>query len=440
MRGRTTLLLAMLIAATLGGYFAGSLLLPNDDGARLPGRHEACERCHTPSGEAPHAACLECHDASLATAEEPHPEGELEGPRHAARTASHDARACVLCHREHTAHRTHAGGVTFPLHLCGLCHQDIARRLPSHQGFTFDGCVRAGCHRFHDDPGKHLLELVARPAPTVAAVVRAAATKPARVSRPLRADEADAPAPAQTPAAVREWLSTSHAKAGVNCSACHDVRDAATGVVEWRERPGNVSCGGCHGDQEQGFLHGRHGVRTSVGLSPLTPERARRSMKGGARGHALGCDACHSAHAYDTTRAALEACVGCHDDRHTRAYFATRHARAWDKEQSREAPAGTGVSCATCHLPRKTRRVRGVDELRVEHDVSAPLRPRDKMARAVCLPCHELEFSIDALADDDLVARNFNGRPAAPSLEMVEPRGRADREDRESARGGAAPR
>jgi hypothetical protein len=60
----------------------------------------------------------------------------------------------------------------------------------------------------------------------------------------------------------------------------------------------------------------------------------------------------------------------------------------------------------------------------VDHDQNANLRPRDKMLRTVCLSCHGLGFSIDALADGDLVDRSFNGRPSVhvPSLDMAERR------------------
>ena len=34
------------------------------------------------------------------------------------------------------------------------------------------------------------------------------------------------------------------------------------------------------------------------------------------------------------------------------------------------------------------------------------------MIRAVCLDCHGLEFSLDALADARLIDRNFTGTPA----------------------------
>jgi hypothetical protein len=69
-------------------------------------------------------------------------------------------------------------------------------------------------------------------------------------------------------------------------------------------------------------------------------------------------------------------------------------------------------------------RQRGASVVRVDHDQNDNLRPRDKMLRSVCLACHGLGFAIDALADRELVDRNFNGRPSihVGSLDMVETR------------------
>ena len=44
------------------------------------------------------------------------------------------------------------------------------------------------------------------------------------------------------------------------------------------------------------------------------------------------------------------------------------------------------------------------------------------MIRPVCMNCHGLGFSIDALADKKLLINNFNGRPAVhiESIDMAE--------------------
>ncbi len=57
----------------------------------------------------------------------------------------------------------------------------------------------------------------------------------------------------------------------------------------------------------------------------------------------------------------------------------------------------------------------------MQHNQNANLRPNEKMLRSVCLECHSLGLSIDALADPELVRRNFGGQPArhVPSIEMA---------------------
>ena len=40
------------------------------------------------------------------------------------------------------------------------------------------------------------------------------------------------------------------------------------------------------------------------------------------------------------------------------------------------------------------------------------LQPNEKMIRGVCMKCHGLSFSIDALADPVLIERNFQGQPS----------------------------
>jgi hypothetical protein len=75
-------------------------------------------------------------------------------------------------------------------------------------------------------------------------------------------------------------------------------------------------------------------------------------------------------------------------------------------------------------LPRETRRLHGADVVAVQHNQNLNLRPADKMLRGVCMDCHGLGFALDALADPELVRRNFAGHPAdhVPSLDWAERR------------------
>jgi formate-dependent nitrite reductase cytochrome c552 subunit len=144
-------------------------------------------------------------------------------------------------------------------------------------------------------------------------------------------------------------------------------------------------------------------------------------MRAKAAHETLGCTSCHVSHGFDTQHAAADACLACHDDDHTRSWAASPHAALWQAEVQGRAPAGSGVSCATCHLPRVASRESGETVIHVEHNQNANLRPSDKMLRTSCMQCHGLAFSIDALADKALVARNFRGRPSVhvESIEMA---------------------
>jgi formate-dependent nitrite reductase cytochrome c552 subunit len=144
-----------------------------------------------------------------------------------------------------------------------------------------------------------------------------------------------------------------------------------------------------------------------------------------AKAHAaeLGCTSCHAAHRFDTRKAAVEGCTGCHRDEHTASYERSPHYALLKKEIAGEAPAGSGVSCASCHLPRIEHRApdSGAKRMLVQHNQNDNLRPNEKMIRPVCMSCHGLGFSIDALADRRLVQDNFLGQPRVhvKSTDMV---------------------
>ena len=141
-------------------------------------------------------------------------------------------------------------------------------------------------------------------------------------------------------------------------------------------------------------------------------------MKSAASHNELSCSSCHTDHRFDTKAAAVDACIACHDDEHTLAYKRSKHYELWLAERSGTGPAGSGVSCATCHLPRGHD-----DEGRVvaQHNQNDNLRPNEKMVRTVCNHCHGVAFSIDALADPELIMQCFEGRPARhiESLDMA---------------------
>ena len=378
-----------------------------------------CDACHTSEfggREVLQDACVNCHGAELKRAKDAHPKSKFTDPRNADRTAILDARYCVTCHTEHQPEVTVSMGLTLQKDYCVKCHHDIAKDRPSHKDLGFDTCASAGCHNFHDNRGiyedfllKHRNEPENKPIAMVNAL-----DKSRREGPLLTVADIDAPASLNYEQLFKaDWSETLHAKQGVNCSGCHQIKDKLTGVKSWIKKPGFEVCRDCHKQQVAGFLDGRHGMRLKQGLSPMTPSMARDPMKDTAAHKPLGCESCHSEHRYNTTEASVTACQNCHNDEHSNAYKDSPHYTLWVKAASGQIDSKQGVSCATCHMPREiVEDSSGNRTVIVQHNQNDNLRPNEKMLRSVCIDCHGLGFSIDALADPDLVRRNFRGKPA----------------------------
>ena len=409
--------------------------------------------------------CQTCHDAELKASNDSHPRKKFRNPRMADFWEQVDARLCTSCHVEHKPEITRPGAVTLAMDYCIACHsegkQDVRVNRPSHAGLGFETCATAGCHNFHDNRALYEDFLVKHAdAPWLAAspVHRIeAAQRSARAARATYAASFSAPAtyvasfsaPVTEGAEVEAWAHSAHA-AEVTCAACHapdagDEPDEAAVLANWIDAPGTESCATCHKAEAKTFRISRHGMRQhpkiakprdpvkelkALGIKidkkgelaetlraylsdperpgAMTVAESRLPMKQKAMDKALTCISCHGPHEADTRMAAVESCASCHDDRHTRAYFASSHYRLWQAELAGEAAPGTGVSCATCHLP-KEETSKGIVTNHNQNDI---LRPNEKMIRPVCMDCHGLGFAIDALADPDLVARNFQGAPS----------------------------
>lgn len=373
-------------------------------------------------------ACLQCHAAELKIANDTHPEKKFTDPRNADLIAVLDARRCITCHVEHEPDMTRSIGLTLPTDYCFRCHADIGNERPSHQGLGFDTCASAGCHNFHDNRAlyedflsKHLdepdvLDEATGPAPNMTQFLH---LFEGIATEPLSATEQDAPVDVNLDSTLLyEWENTAHAQAGVNCQNCH----TQSGV--WKNELTHRACQTCHSSEVDGFLKGKHGMRLAQELSPMSPGIARLPMKSEAHARNLTCVSCHSAHRFDRRYAAVNACLFCHNDTHSLAYTHSQHFALWESEMSGEAEAGSGVSCATCHLPREIHKQANIEKVVVQHNQNDSLRPNEKMIRSVCMNCHGLGFSIDALADRMLIETNFNGTPSEhiESLDMVKQR------------------
>lgn len=425
------ILLVLALAGYLGFAVTGGaehVVMPGDS---THGHHQiemVCSACHTPSMGVKQDSCNECHAEELERMNDSHPVIKFKDPRNAPRLKKLDARYCITCHREHQSEITNSMAVTLPDDYCYYCHQEIGTERPSHEGFTFDSCATAGCHNFHDNTAlyerflaNHLDEPdfkdVAQQLPRD---FYHAANK--NHGAPLSRERANMPSNVKhTEEILHDWSSTAHAAVGVNCTDCHNVKDETSGVIQWTDHPGYQACQSCHKNETKGFLEGKHGMRLAAGLSPMKPNMARIPMRADAAHRELSCASCHSGHRFDTTYAAVNACLNCHNDEHSLAYKDSRHFQVFLEAQSGARPVDAAVSCATCHMPRVERSKFGESFTMVEHNQNATLRPNDKMIRSSCIQCHGLQFTLNSLSDEELIKRNFQGRPTVfnESLELA---------------------
>jgi hypothetical protein len=359
----------------------------------------SCSECHTPGMGVQQDACLRCHGEEMKIMQDSHPKSKFADPTKANLLKKVQADECIACHTEHNPEATHSMGVTLPMNYCGFCHQEVGENRPSHKGLEFQTCATAGCHNYHDNRAlyerflrKHAEEPNLKTNRTVLAL-----SEPRVMGKPLTLEQHDAPGERTWDSALlSEWAEGLHARQGVNCSDCH------TTDTGWTDFPTPDSCASCHKEPVKGWKAGRHGMRTAAGLSPMKPEMARLHMQPHALHHELDCASCHGGHTFETQFAAVEACLQCHADKHSLAYKNTAHFQAW------ENGSPDGVSCASCHMPRRELEN---GRIGVQHNQNDNLRPNEKMIRSVCMKCHGVEFSIQALADPALKNTCYDGPP-----------------------------
>ncbi|MEE2732694.1 MAG: cytochrome c3 family protein [Pseudomonadota bacterium] len=451
---KVTLFYSLLTVAVvaLAGIWANELFLQPEKqtflvGETSHGHHQielACGTCHQSpfgGGEVLQNACMGCHAKELKAAHDSHPKSKFTDPRNADRLEQIDARYCVACHREHQPDITRDMGVTLATDFCVACHLDIAEDRPSHDGMGFETCASAGCHNFHDNRALYedfLLQHVDEPDMAATPVIAAMqAYVNAQQPAPKQAPAPDYPESSfQVTEIEKQWLHSAHATAESNCSACHGEGE------QFKAQPDALVCVDCHQPQASGFLIGKHGMRLAVKreaaesyplnpslkalkqpdarlLTPMTPSQGRLPFKADVHGESLTCNSCHGAHEYQLgTSASVDACMGCHDDGHTNQYKASPHYAQVLREAAGEVPAGSGVTCATCHMPKlESEEEPGV--FRTLHNQNDNLRPNEKMIRSVCLDCHGLQFALDSLADPALIDNNFQGRSKV-SIESIQ--------------------
>lgn len=428
-------LLWVIMVAALAGYLGFALSGQSEDvfmpGETSHGHHQiemACSVCHTTGMGVKQEACTQCHAEELERVNDSHPVIKFKDPRNAGRLEKIEATLCVTCHREHQPEITGEMGVTVPMDYCFHCHEKIGEQRPSHEGMGFDTCATAGCHNFHDNSAlyeRFLAEHLDEPDMLDVQKVKPRTFYEETIYRtdPLTQEDADMPEDIEyTHRIMHDWSTTIHAEAGVNCTDCHNGIDKESGEVVWQAKPNYESCKTCHGNETKGFLEGKHGMRLAQDLTPMTPGMAKIPMNPAAAHQDLSCASCHDSHRFNTVNAAVDSCLECHSDEHSLAYKQSPHyLNTYRPAQLGHAPLEEAVSCATCHMPRVERTKFGETFTMVDHNQNNSLRPNDKMIRSSCIQCHGLQFTLNSLADEDLIRRNFKGRPSVfvDSLELA---------------------
>lgn len=373
----------------------------------------SCNSCHVPFASVPNANCIGCHKPVLR--EDTHTGKIFDDPRWAATLENIDALHCISCHKEHLVAER---GVTVGRDFCFPCHDDVVVKRASHRAFKPDSCWDAGCHNYHDNTALNVSFLKQRlghepirPQPEV--LNRRAKTDPSK-DHPIPHYPAELTMRREIQAA---WEKSLHAKRDVNCLDCHKGEKEAFVLS-----PAEKTCARCHGFEVETFHQGKHGVKASLKLSPLTPAEARVPMKSRKpEDRKLTCSTCHDPHSVDTQKAAVEACLGCHNDPHSKSFFRSKHFALFAADQG-PRPGPRAVTCATCHLPKVKVQAKGGTRVAVNHNNTFTLQPRDRMVKEVCLSCHGLEFAMTSIFDDRLILNNFQGGPERKheTLKMVE--------------------
>jgi formate-dependent nitrite reductase cytochrome c552 subunit len=425
-----------LLASVLAAYFAFVVLKKEDKGELLIGETThghyqielSCSTCHTEAfggTEVLQDACMSCHEAELKEALDSHPRKKFTNPRNADLIQILDARYCISCHTEHKQDMTSEMGLTLPDDYCYHCHEDVGTERESHKDLAFDSCATSGCHNFHDNRALYEAFLVKNAnQPWLSELKQISLANNAKLTAVPEHQNLESSHPeisAQHPDIHSQWAGSAHQSAGVSCVSCHSPEGT------WIEKPKEEQCATCHESEFTSFTQGKHGMRLAKTLKTdsyhqsISTQEARAEFKHDAMGRHQGCVSCHSAHSFDRVSASVDACLSCHNDEHSLAFMDSSHGQLWQAVSAGDIAPEQGVSCASCHLPRVEIRKNGTKLVRVDHNQNNNLRPNEKMVRPVCMQCHSLEFSLDALADEELIKNNFSGQPSihVPSIDWA---------------------
>lgn len=238
-----------------------------------------------------------------------------------------------------------------------------------------------------------------------------------------------------TPAAVRQWQASAHARAKVLCRDCHGADHAA--IEKRAARVGAKVCGRCHARAYDEHAASRHGMGLHSGWGctrglaqrdqrecgfchepgstrPRSDIQCARFLKQSSEMAEIGCNrchqvedscaACHANHATDLRPVRDPAvCAPCHmgpDHPQWEMWQTSRHGVL-----SASSGRAVGPDCQSCHMPRGSHNVSAgltVKSGSMPLAADAAKKGRAEML-AICSTCHAAGFAARELARGDAV-------------------------------------
>ncbi|HEY6838160.1 MAG TPA: multiheme c-type cytochrome, partial [Geobacteraceae bacterium] len=239
----------------------------------------------------------------------------------------------------------------------------------------------------------------------------------------------------KTPAAVRQWEGSAHARAKVGCSACHGTDHKR--IDKGEARVTMKVCGTCHAKALAEHTASRHGMGLHSGwgctrnlsgrpqgecrfcheegsAKPLSGVQCARFLKQSSEMGEAGCNACHSVES---------SCASCHTSHNTslaivrdpgvcaKCHMGPDHPQ-WEMWQTSlhgtlfaSAGAAMGPTCQSCHM------VKGSHNVSFGITMSsggapypaAEAKPRREEMLSVCGGCHAVSFARRELERGDAI-------------------------------------
>ncbi|MBJ6726881.1 multiheme c-type cytochrome [Geomesophilobacter sediminis] len=239
----------------------------------------------------------------------------------------------------------------------------------------------------------------------------------------------------KTPAAVKRWQESAHARAGVGCEGCHGKDHDK--ILKGEAKVDMTVCAPCHKKAFQEHQASRHGMGLHSGwgctrnlpgrkadecrfchregdTAPRSDVQCARFLKQSSEMGQIGCNSCH---------AVENACDSCHSSHSTdlaivrnpnvcaKCHMGPDHPQ-WEMWQTSQhgtinATLGrnTGPDCQTCHMPKGTHNVSigiTMNSGGIPYDEKKARPARADMVR-ICSACHASEFVRRELQRDDAV-------------------------------------